>query len=246
MAIFSFLLLVLMASYSHERYLSDWSINTDPSLIDECLRKSFQYIDFGSGTRPKTLDAVNVVCKTQILNGIHIELTFDVHGQTWKCSLYKSLVTVLSVQYETCDKVLKEDSPNQKPQSNDEVTNSEDADEEARIDALNMRNKENDEQENKVDQTDEQLRDGERNGNKVIPADNSKEEQGDGTKNDEKTNEKQSKLDSKGQLNANDDEDNQKILPENIDNRAAAGADNDKEEDNPGVPRANINAEIDE
>jgi hypothetical protein len=129
---FFLILIILFTTYSQGRYVSAWSKTSDRSLIDECLRKSLKYINRMEDSQVTISDVSKIVCKTQFYNGLNIKLTFQLHEQRWECSLYKSLIQILSVQYEKCVKIDKENLPEEIPKNENSNANND----EAKIDKL--------------------------------------------------------------------------------------------------------------
>lgn len=86
-----------------------WMINTNPTLIEECLRKSLQHVSFRPPEDINLADASNIVCETQLDNGLLIKITFDFQEQTWQCFLYKSVIQILNIRFEKCKLLEKEE-----------------------------------------------------------------------------------------------------------------------------------------
>ena len=137
-----FILFALLTKYSYERLLGGWSTSTDESLIQECLRKALIHITGDQVNNRVQSEASNVVCKTQIVNGLNIKLQFDFRQETWKCSFYKSFIRTLHAQLEDCERINKKQLPEENiVKSNPEqrmLQNEPDDDDEAKIDALNQ------------------------------------------------------------------------------------------------------------
>jgi hypothetical protein len=88
----------------------------------------------------------NIVCLTQINNGINIKLTFNFREQRWECLLYKSLIESLSIQYEKCRQIDQDNTPIEASKTNND--DEEEEDDEAKIDKMNQNNRsEKDEEE---------------------------------------------------------------------------------------------------
>ena len=121
---------ILFVINIHGRSISEWSINTDPSIINECLTKSVRYINRHEEAEVQSQDAKNVVLTSHINNGYNLKITFDLGGKHWECKLYKSLVQVLSAKLEECVQASPE---NEQEQSNNDIDNSE-----KQIDELNQ------------------------------------------------------------------------------------------------------------
>jgi hypothetical protein len=141
MKIFAIFSLVIIMNYSHGRYTSDWSINTDTSVTQECLRKSLKHMNFDQDIETALTQTSNVVCHTKLSNGIQIKLTFDLREQRWECFLYKSLVETLDIEYDKCKQIDKDSTPIEPPkqsETNNELITDEEEDDEANIDALNQ------------------------------------------------------------------------------------------------------------
>lgn len=79
-----------------------WTVNTNPALIEECLRQSLQHVSFRPAEEINLAEASNIVCETQIDNGILIKITFDFQEHTWQCSLYKSVIQIVNIRFEKC------------------------------------------------------------------------------------------------------------------------------------------------
>jgi hypothetical protein len=150
-------LLTLIVNYSYSRNVLGWSTTTDRSTIDECLKVALSHIHADKHDTDQYKPKVkNIVCKTKISNGIHIKLYFDLEKQKWECLFYKSFVETLSVQYEKCSQIEKENSP-EKPQVNN--IKEDDDDDEAKIDEINQRAREKDTDNNQVKSEDEEVQD---------------------------------------------------------------------------------------
>ena len=105
-----FLLVVLLATGSRQRFISRWSETTNPALLEESLRKVASHLNPDHDNADLLSKASNVIFRTRFFNGIHIKLCFTLEQQRWKCFLYKSVVKTLSVQYENCTRLQDEDS----------------------------------------------------------------------------------------------------------------------------------------
>ena len=103
------LLLVSLVHWSvAEQLLGGWSTATDPSLIEDCLRKGLASIRGGHVNNDELSQASDVVCKTQIVNGMNIRLTFVLDKQRWRCTYYKSFIATLDTQLEECKQLQEE------------------------------------------------------------------------------------------------------------------------------------------
>jgi hypothetical protein len=125
-------------------------------MIEECLRKSLKHIDLDQDIQTASKQTKNIVCHTKVNNGINIKLTFDFQEQRWECSLYKSFVDSLAIQFEKCTETEKNSKPIEEPQTNnEEEVDDEEEDDEAKIDEINQEIK------NKDQDDDDQLKDSE-------------------------------------------------------------------------------------
>lgn len=225
------LLLALIANYSHGRYVAEWSITTDQSLIDECLSSALRQLSKNQDTDVSQSKIANLVCKTKLLNGLHIKLYFDLGQQRWECSFYKPPIEALDMQYDKCNQIENQNSPEQIQQQPSPLND----DDEAKIDKLSQdvnQNQQDSEQkaDNNVEETDDEedlnkdpdnanTNDGENN--QQDPTQNADEN------NDEETLNKDSDK---------DDENNQQGSQENMVND-----EKNSPEDNPEVPKENEN-----
>lgn len=144
---FLFVFFVLTINHSYARHTNRWAITNDQALIDESLKTVFSHNKFGFENNALESKVTRVVCKTQIYNGIHIKLYFELDQRFWKCMLYKSLVQTLSMDYDQCEQVVDENSSEEiQGTKNDETIKNEiqmnnqakpeEFDDEAEIDAM--------------------------------------------------------------------------------------------------------------
>ena len=215
-----FLLLALIVNYSHGRYLAKWSISTDQSLIDECLNKALRHISIDQGKDVSQSKVENLVGKTQFINGLNINLFFHLEQQRWKCSFYKSTIETLGIQYEKCNQVDNQDSPEQIQQKLSAPDNAEEKDDEAEIDELRQgaRDDGNNQQGAERNVDDEEAL------NKVPDSDNTNARENDDEKalnndpDNDNTNARENNQ-QKGSKQNMDNEDNQKVPEVNENNK---------------------------
>ena len=133
-----FLLVLLHVRGSHaDQLLGGWSTSTDQALVEDCLSKALVHLNGGQLDSSLRAKVSNIVCKTQIVNGLNIRLNFDFGEDTWQCSYYKSFIQTLETQLEQCKRVVKDDESSTAGQPFVPETNDEE-DDEAKIDALNQ------------------------------------------------------------------------------------------------------------
>ena len=133
-------LLVLLHVYCSQadQLLGGWSTSSDQELIDKCLSKALVELNGGLVDSSLRTKVSNIVCKTQIVNGLNIRLSFDFGDDTWQCSYYKSFNPALETQLEQCKRVVKEDESSTAGQPFVPERDDEEDDDEAKIDALNQ------------------------------------------------------------------------------------------------------------
>ncbi|CAF0822512.1 unnamed protein product [Rotaria sordida] len=95
---------VLLSTYCYCKILlGGWSTSDDESLKQEWLKQALVKI-----RRNEILDQVqsnvsDLVCKTQIVNGLNIECNFVLNGEKWQCLYYKSFTETFDTQLEKCE-----------------------------------------------------------------------------------------------------------------------------------------------
>jgi hypothetical protein len=224
--IFLLIIIVLLVNYSHGRYVSEWSTSSDNSLIDECLRKSLKYINRMQESKATLSDISKIVCKTQFYNGINIKLTFQLQEQAWECLLYKSLVQILSVQYEKCVQIDKENLPEDIPQRlESKKKNSDVGDDEAKIDKLRqgVPEEDTDQKHDYADEAKQQVSNEETNQKLDNKQSNNEEDQGENPDNNKEDDDEydgkipETKADNNENVNNDeqDDEEDKKEVPNN-------------------------------
>jgi len=120
--------LVLFVVYcSCEQLLGGWSTSTDESLKYDCLQRGLNHIRGERVGNDVVSQASELVCKTQIVNGLNIKCEFNFRGQKWQCSYYKSFIQTLETQLEQCKELLVEE---QNDEGDLEAQNEGDKDEE--------------------------------------------------------------------------------------------------------------------
>jgi hypothetical protein len=135
---FCFLLVLLHVHCSHgDQLVGGWSTYTDQVLIEDCLERALIHLNGGQLDSSLRAKVSNIVCKTQVVNGLNIRLNFDFGEDMWQCSYYKSFNRTFETQLEQCKRVVKDDEiPTTGlpfvPETDDED------DDEAKIDALHQ------------------------------------------------------------------------------------------------------------
>src|SRR5438132_1618476 len=106
---FLIIYLVLLPTYCYcEKLLGGWSTSHDESLKQEWLKKALVHIHGAKVGDDVQSQVSDLVCKTQIVNGLNIKCNFILRGQNWQCSYYKSFVQTLSTQLEECQQIKDE------------------------------------------------------------------------------------------------------------------------------------------
>jgi len=107
--------LVLFSTYCYcERLLGGWSTTNDHFLKKDCLNLALDHIHGTKVSEEIRSKASDLICKTQVVNGLNIKCTFIINGQKWRCSYYKSFIQTLEVQLEQCKRVEQEEEQEQK------------------------------------------------------------------------------------------------------------------------------------
>jgi hypothetical protein len=155
-------LLCFIESFSGREVSDVWSVSRDQQLIEASLQKALRRVNNGESGRALREKVSNIVCQTQVLNGLKIKLDFKLKDQQWQCSLYKSFVNAVDIQWERCLSNNEEDEdtvdePVEEPKKGSEEL---DADDEAYIDEKSNRNSmldDESEDASAVDEDDEEL-----------------------------------------------------------------------------------------
>lgn len=100
-----FCLLFLLNYCSSEQLLGGWSTSSDESLKNECLEKALVHLNGAEINNVIRSEASNVVCRTQVVNGLNIKCTFNFRGKKQQCSFYKSFIQNLETQLEQCKEI---------------------------------------------------------------------------------------------------------------------------------------------
>jgi hypothetical protein len=108
--------------------LGGWRTSTDSALVDECLEKAL--VDIRNSEVDDNLRSrvSNIICQTQIVNGLNIRLTFAVGERNWRCTFYKSFNEKLTMQLEACKRVIDEPTAPTNDNGNQEIIRSSDND----------------------------------------------------------------------------------------------------------------------
>lgn len=100
---------VFLLTFTHlcfgEILLGGWKDSSDQQLIDECLDKALKQIYQTNDNQVLRSRVSNILCKTQVVAGLNIRVTFNIDGQAWRCSYFKSLDNGLETLLEACHKV---------------------------------------------------------------------------------------------------------------------------------------------
>ena len=122
---------VLFSTYCYcSQLLGGWSVSDDQSLKQECLQLALVQIQDEQVSNDIQSQASDLVCHTQIVNGLNIKCDFTFRGQPWRCSYYKSFVQTLGTSLDQCEQVKNTDQQVRE-------ASTEEKDDEAAIDALN-------------------------------------------------------------------------------------------------------------
>ena len=126
-------------SFAEKEIADGWSVSKDQTLIQAALSKALLRVNDGVVDRRLREKVSNIVCQTQVLNGMRIKLSFELDDHQWECLLYKSFVKVLEIRLEKC--VSGKDAANEPVEEPKENNDELDLDDEAYIDEKANRNK---------------------------------------------------------------------------------------------------------
>ena len=105
----SFFCLIFLLNYCYsEQLLGGWSVSSDDSLKSECLEKALVHLNGGDVNNDIRAEASNLVCRTQVVNGLNIKCTFTFRAKKQRCSFYKSFIQTLETQLEQCKDITDE------------------------------------------------------------------------------------------------------------------------------------------
>lgn len=121
-------LIFLFNYYRCEQLLGGWSPTTDESLKYDCLQRALVQINGAKIDNDIYSQASDLVCKTQIVNGLNIKCEFHFRGQKWQCSYYKSFIQTLETQLEQCKQVQDEEKDDEQVAQDLETSNEGDKD----------------------------------------------------------------------------------------------------------------------
>ncbi|CAF4856724.1 unnamed protein product, partial [Rotaria sp. Silwood1] len=97
---------VLLSTYCYcEPLLGGWKTSDDESRKQEWLKQALVEI-YGNEVLDQVQSNVSdLVCKTQLVNGLNIKCTFVLNGEKWKCSYYQSFIGTFDTKVENCDSI---------------------------------------------------------------------------------------------------------------------------------------------
>ena len=136
----SFFCLIFLLNYCYsEQLLGGWSVSSDDSLKSECLEKALVHLNGADVNNDIRAEASNLVCRTQVVNGLNIKCTFTFRAKKQRCSFYKSFIQTLETQLEQCKDITDEPVVEERDTEN----NNDNEDEEQQSAPVSESNKEN-------------------------------------------------------------------------------------------------------
>ncbi|CAF2393362.1 unnamed protein product [Rotaria sp. Silwood2] len=97
---------VLLSTYCYcEPLLGGWKTSDEESDKQEWLKIALVNIRGNEVLDQVQSDVSDLVCETQIVNGLNIKCSFSLSGEKYQCSYYKSFIQPFDTQVEKCDTV---------------------------------------------------------------------------------------------------------------------------------------------
>lgn len=170
-------LIILLGFFSFYCYadesLGGWSLSTDEELKAKWLKAGLNHIRTGEGGDDVQSSVSDLVCHTQIVDGMNIKCKFTVQNQKWQCSFYQAFIEDSALEIDDClevdntptskdnddnEKDAEEPAAQQKQVLNEEQGGGGEEDDELKVDELNQQQLANQNENNQEKDDEEQIK----------------------------------------------------------------------------------------